>query len=723
MAISKTIKTQAGAGRSLRKTVAYLMDAPAHNSERERYVFASGIGFNATDSASVVAAMSSVPDRFGKKLKNECYHVVESFAADELDADNDEDVMTAHLIGLEFARETWAGRMVLVVLQRDSAGGFLHCHFVVNNLDTEQGKAARGDTMRWLRYSPIHDAICRKHGVTQDHMPTTGVAPELKTHTTAYDRARIHDGGYNAKLDLQARASAVKAVATSWDQYTAQCKTVGIDVEVIPAGGPRRFTSVRHGFTGTDGTAYAWTSRDLGKGLGHAALTEHFQANLQSIITLREAEAQAAALAAEAAVWEQVAEDRQARVDAIVTELGLPDDGAVWNALGDYVERFDPVRFADDNDDTDTWVDDYLDVVGLEGVRAYINKNAAVPAPALPAPFTPAATSQRPTHDLSESVGPTSGPDTTPTRVSVFETRPGEGMLAKAERLARTGFSVDEINAGYAALSPIKPVESPIQADQGPATVIDQAQGVETAEPARGPHVPPETAATRAVPTPEERTKGERRHKATTIAHGRMPGDDAKAKERAWQRLSDTQITRKVDKAEAELIDAEQDAQPTQEAAVAPADADSLRGHDAGLFEPQESVEASQEPAEAVDDPEVLVLEASESRQQAAPRAQTVHEVIPREETANELREQRTALHNEIRRLGKKIEWLGFSALASSRDPNTLAEIESAKQRKAQLERTLSELAGDRKPAARPRRSGDGVDGGHKRQDNDLEPE
>jgi len=88
----------------------------------------------------------------------------------------------------------------------------------------------------------------------------------------AYDHARVRDGECNAKADLQARASAVKAVATSWDDYAQQCRTIGVEVEVIPAGGPRRFTSVRHSFTGTDNTPYAWTSRDLGKGLGHAAL-------------------------------------------------------------------------------------------------------------------------------------------------------------------------------------------------------------------------------------------------------------------------------------------------------------------------------------------------------------------------------------------------------------------------------------------------------------------
>lgn len=157
----------ASATRSADALINYALDDKP-NQQGERYVMASGIGGMLVSIAK--QQMRDIRKRWNKDKPGafvQAYHVIESFAQDELDPDNPDSWMAAHELGLALAEERFPGRQVLVVTQRDGKGGCLHNHIVANSIETKTGRSLNSSIVTHARLVAAHERVLEAQGFKQ----------------------------------------------------------------------------------------------------------------------------------------------------------------------------------------------------------------------------------------------------------------------------------------------------------------------------------------------------------------------------------------------------------------------------------------------------------------------------------------------------------------------------------------------------------------------------
>jgi len=158
----------ASSTRSADDLIRYVLE-PKKGQQGERYVMASGTGGLLVSLAK--AQMRDVRARWGKNQPGayvQAYHVIQSFsAADELDPENPSDWMIAQNLGVALAEEAFPGRQVLVVTQRDGAGGCIHNHLVAASVETKTGASLNSAVVMHARLVETHEAMLEREGFEQ----------------------------------------------------------------------------------------------------------------------------------------------------------------------------------------------------------------------------------------------------------------------------------------------------------------------------------------------------------------------------------------------------------------------------------------------------------------------------------------------------------------------------------------------------------------------------
>lgn len=158
----------ASSTRSAEDLIRYVLE-PKKDQRGERYVMASGTGGLLVSLAR--DQMRDVRERWGKNRPGahvQAYHVIQSFSAkDELDPADPSDWMTAQDLGIALAEEVFAGRQVLVVTQRDGAGGCLHNHLVASSVNTKTGDSLNSSVVMHARLVETHEAVLERAGFDQ----------------------------------------------------------------------------------------------------------------------------------------------------------------------------------------------------------------------------------------------------------------------------------------------------------------------------------------------------------------------------------------------------------------------------------------------------------------------------------------------------------------------------------------------------------------------------
>jgi Relaxase/Mobilisation nuclease domain len=158
----------ASSTRSADDLIRYVLE-PKKDQRGERYVMASGTGGLLVSLAR--DQMRDVRERWGKNKPGayvQAYHVIQSFSArDELDPADPSDWMTAQDLGIALAEEVFAGRQVLVVTQRDGAGGCLHNHLVASSVNTTTGDSLNSSVVMHARLVETHEAVLEREGFDQ----------------------------------------------------------------------------------------------------------------------------------------------------------------------------------------------------------------------------------------------------------------------------------------------------------------------------------------------------------------------------------------------------------------------------------------------------------------------------------------------------------------------------------------------------------------------------
>jgi hypothetical protein len=157
----------ASASRSADALISYALDGKP-DQKGERYVMASGVG-----GLLVSVAKQQMRDVRKKWNKNKpgafvhAYHVIESFAKDELDPDDPDAWMTAQNLGRALAEDRFPGRQALIVTQRDGKSGCVHNHIVVNSIDTKTGRSLDSSIVMHSRLVEAHERVLEAEGFEQ----------------------------------------------------------------------------------------------------------------------------------------------------------------------------------------------------------------------------------------------------------------------------------------------------------------------------------------------------------------------------------------------------------------------------------------------------------------------------------------------------------------------------------------------------------------------------
>lgn len=152
---------------SMRATVLYL----EKESRSEASIHVAGISAPADPSLFMTAmrginAHHQVPaDRIDARA------TVISFAADEVDPEDDQACADAFEVVRATAQEAWGDRGFPALLhgQRDGQTGLFHVHVLLPNVELDTGRAMRGDDHSWERAALILDRQMKAAGMQHTH--------------------------------------------------------------------------------------------------------------------------------------------------------------------------------------------------------------------------------------------------------------------------------------------------------------------------------------------------------------------------------------------------------------------------------------------------------------------------------------------------------------------------------------------------------------------------
>lgn len=157
----------AGRTRSADALINYaLEDKP--DQQGERYVMASGTGGLLVSVAK--QQMRDVRKKWGKDKPGafvQAYHVIQSFAQDEIYPESPDSWMLAQRLGQALAEARFPGRQVLVVTQRDGTSGCVHNHLIANAVDTKTGRSLDSSAVTHARLVEIHERVLKEQHFEQ----------------------------------------------------------------------------------------------------------------------------------------------------------------------------------------------------------------------------------------------------------------------------------------------------------------------------------------------------------------------------------------------------------------------------------------------------------------------------------------------------------------------------------------------------------------------------
>ena len=97
--------------------------------------------------------------RFGKMDGCTCIHGFQAFRPNEVDAD------TAHIVGVELARELWGDRFEVVVATHLNTDHY-HNHFVANSVSAVDGRKISNRKPDYAHMREVSDRLCNEHGLS-----------------------------------------------------------------------------------------------------------------------------------------------------------------------------------------------------------------------------------------------------------------------------------------------------------------------------------------------------------------------------------------------------------------------------------------------------------------------------------------------------------------------------------------------------------------------------
>lgn len=161
--------------------------------------------------------MMATKKRFGKTGGREYYHILQSFAPDELITPEE-----AHKIAFEYAQEQFKGYELIVATHVDR--DHIHSHIVLNSVSHIDGKKYHSDKNNIPRLREASDALCMKHGLSVIGKTKTGLR---KMGTREY---RAASKGESWKINLMATINLAMTKAKTRNDFIRFVESRGYKV-------------------------------------------------------------------------------------------------------------------------------------------------------------------------------------------------------------------------------------------------------------------------------------------------------------------------------------------------------------------------------------------------------------------------------------------------------------------------------------------------------------
>lgn len=220
MAYSRVTRTAFG-----RDALAYAAGHGAgHNQNEHRNVH---IGYvNLLPGIDTADQMEMYWNRARKNHKTQVLRIVQSFSIKELNPQDENDILTANMIGQEFVQKYYPDRQAVVFTQIDGKSGLVHNHVIVSDTDIISCKGCEKEQYHFPKVKEWTNAIAGQYFELD-----SGVQ-QVEDKTTQTERHKRETGEYVWKDDLKERITSAMASAESEQEWLQNLVRTGVNVEV-----------------------------------------------------------------------------------------------------------------------------------------------------------------------------------------------------------------------------------------------------------------------------------------------------------------------------------------------------------------------------------------------------------------------------------------------------------------------------------------------------------
>jgi len=220
MAYTRVTRTVNGAG-----ALAYAYGkGKGHNDNQHRNDLIANV--NILPGVPTEVQMQKYWNRARANHKTQVIRVVQSFSINELNPDEPEDILTANMIGQEFAQTHYPDRQAVVFTQTDGKSHLVHNHIIISDTDMTSSKGC--DKQQY--YQPTLAQWTNE--IAGQYFELDFGNAKTPDKTTQTERAKRALGEYVWKDDLKSRITEALNESESEEDWIKNLPAHGVNIEV-----------------------------------------------------------------------------------------------------------------------------------------------------------------------------------------------------------------------------------------------------------------------------------------------------------------------------------------------------------------------------------------------------------------------------------------------------------------------------------------------------------
>lgn len=220
MAYTRVTRTVNGAG-----ALAYAYGkGKGHNDNQHRNDMIANV--NILPGVPTEIQMQKYWNRARANHKTQVIRVVQSFSINELNPDETADILTANMIGQEFAQRYYPDRQAVVFTQTDGKSHLVHNHIIISDTDMTSSRGC--DKQQY--YQPTLAQWTNE--IAGQYFELDSGNAKTMDKTTQTERAKRALGEYVWKDDLKSRITEAMNESESEEDWIKNLPAHGVNIEV-----------------------------------------------------------------------------------------------------------------------------------------------------------------------------------------------------------------------------------------------------------------------------------------------------------------------------------------------------------------------------------------------------------------------------------------------------------------------------------------------------------